>query len=546
MSREKLEFDVLIVGAGPAGLSCAIRLAQMAQENQQELNIGLIEKGSEIGAHILSGAVIQTRALDELIPDWKDKGAPLNTKVKRDKILFLTKKRALPVPTLFAPFMHNKGNYIVSLGNLCRWLGQQAEALGVQVFPGFPAAELLEEDGRIVGVVTGDMGLNHSGQPKASHQPGIELRARYTVFAEGCRGHLGKQLITRFGLNKNKDPQHYGIGLKEIWKLAPAKHEPGLVMHTTGWPAQSDTISGSFLYHGDNGEAAVGYVVPLNYTNPHLSPFDEFQQWKHHPAIQRYLKGGERISYGARALSKGGPQSRPRMWFHGGLLIGDDAGTMNFARIKGTHTAMKSGMLAAQAITDALQKDDSPEALAPYEQLFDASWLRKELNTNRNFGPLLHRFGAIVGAGLAFVEQGLLRGMLPLTLHDRRPDHEGMRTADKAKAIAYPKPDGVISFDRLSSVFLSNTNHEEEQPCHLRLNDKDLPIRDNLPKFDEPAQRYCPAGVYEVVRAENGEASFVINAQNCVHCKTCDIKDPAQNIQWVTPEGGGGPNYPNM
>ena len=548
MSREQLEFDVLIVGAGPAGLSCSIALAQQAKAAGLELNIGLIEKGSEIGAHILSGAVIETRALDELLPDWKESGAPLNTPVSKDRILYLTSKSALSVPTLFAPFMHNKGNYIVSLGNLCRWLAQQAEALGVQIFPGFAAAELLFDNDQVAGVVTGDMGLDSKGEHKASYQPGIELKARYTVFSEGCRGHLGKQLIAHFKLDSGRDPQHYGIGLKEIWKLKPDNHQPGLVMHTTGWPALSDTVSGSFMYHGENGEAAVGYVVPLSYKNPHLNPFAEFQQWKQHPAVRRYLEGGERIAYGARALIKGGPQSRPRMWFAGGLLVGDDAGTLNFAKIKGTHNAMKSGMIAAETIVAALQQNkEGPDALADYERRFDASWVSKDLNTNRNFGPLLHRFGAILGAGLAFVEQGLLRGLLPITLKDRTPDCDTLVDASKAKPIDYPKPDGSISFDRLSSVFLSNTNHEEEQPCHLHLIDPELPIRDNLPRFDEPAQRYCPAGVYEVLRDDDGgNPRFVINAQNCVHCKTCDIKDPAQNIQWVTPEGGGGPNYPNM
>ncbi|MGI9344728.1 MAG: electron transfer flavoprotein-ubiquinone oxidoreductase [Gammaproteobacteria bacterium] len=547
MSREKLEFDILIVGAGPAGLSCAIELAKRASSLDQPLNIGVVEKGSEVGAHILSGAVLDPRALDELLPDWRNEDAPIKTPVARDRIMLLTSKWGLRVPTFFAPFMHNKGNYVISLGNLCRWLAKKAEALAVNIFPGFAAAELLIEDGRVVGVVTGDMGVDAKGAHKASYQEGIELRARYTVFSEGCRGHLGKQLIAHFGLDEGKDPQHYGIGLKEIWKLAPDRHEPGLVIHTTGWPSQKKTVSGSFLYHGDNGEAAVGYVVPLSYKNPYLNPFEEFQQWKQHPAIRRYLEGGERLSYGARALIKGGPQSRPRMWFNGGLLIGDDAGTLNFARIKGTHTAMKSGMLAAQCIVDVWKSDaeaSSEDALCGYEELFRASWLHDELMRNRNFGALLHRFGGILGAALAFVEQGIFRGKL-MTLSEPVPDYAETVPAAKARPIEYPKPDNTISFDRLSSVFLSNTNHEEDQMCHLRLTDKELPIRDNLPTYAEPAQRYCPAGVYEVV-GEGDAARFVINAQNCVHCKTCDIKDPAQNINWVTPEGGGGPNYPNM
>jgi len=545
-----MEFDVVIVGAGPAGLSAACRLKQKAAEAGQEISVCVVEKGSEVGAHILSGAVFEPRALNELFPDWKELGAPLNTPVKRDDIYLLNSAdKATKVPNFFVPKpMHNEGNYIISLGNLCRWLAQQAENLGVEIYPGFAAQEaLIDESGVVRGIVTGDLGVDREGHPKEGvFTPGMELRGKYTLFAEGCRGHIGKQLGKRFNLAKDADPQHYGIGIKELWEIDPAKHEQGLVVHTSGWPLNKDNPGGSFLYHLENNQVVVGLIVDLAYSNPHLSPFDEFQRYKHHPVIKQYLEGGKRISYGARALVKGGYNSLPKMVFPGGALIGCDLGTLNAAKIKGSHTAMKSGMLAAEAIAEALAAGREADELNNYVDGFKASWLHDELYQTRNFGPAMHKFGPLLGPAFSFIEYNLLGGKLPVTLHDTRMDHTCLKKAAESEKISYPKPDGKISFDKLSSVFLSSTNHEEDQPIHLKLTDPSIPIGQNLPLYDEPAQRYCPAGVYEVVTQEDGEKRFQINAQNCVHCKTCDIKDPAQNITWVAPEGTGGPNYPNM
>ncbi|WP_312254793.1 electron transfer flavoprotein-ubiquinone oxidoreductase [Stutzerimonas nitrititolerans] len=551
MEREYMEFDVVIVGAGPAGLSAACRLKQKAADAGQEISVCVVEKGSEVGAHILSGAVFEPRALNELFPNWKELEAPLNTAVKRDDIYLLKNaESASKLPNLFVPkTMHNEGNYIISLGNLCRWLAQQAENLGVEIYPGFAAQEaLIDENGVVKGILTGDLGVDREGNPKdGMYTPGMELRAKYTLFAEGCRGHIGKQLISRFQLNANVDPQHYGIGIKELWDIDPAKHEQGLVVHTAGWPLDDENTGGSFLYHLENNQVVVGLIVDLSYSNPHLSPFDEFQRYKHHPVIKQYLEGGKRVSYGARAIAKGGLNSLPKMVFKGGALIGCDAGTLNFAKIKGSHTAMKSGMLAAEAVADALLAgNEGGDELTSYEEGFKNSWLHDELYKSRNFGAAIHKWGAIKGGAFNFIDQNIFGGKIPFTLHDTKPDHACLKLADEAKKIDYPKPDGKLSFDKLSSVFLSNTNHEEEQPVHLKLTDPSIPIEKNLPMYDEPAQRYCPAGVYEVVANDDGSQRFQINAQNCVHCKTCDIKDPAQNITWVAPEGAGGPNYPNM
>ena len=538
-----MEYDVVVVGGGPSGLATAIKFAQLNKENGTNYSICLLEKGSEIGAHILSGNVFQPNALDELIPDWKDKNAPLNVPVKKDKLLFLLKSIALPVPAFVMPPMNNHGNYVISLGNLCRWLAEQAESLGVEIFPGFPASQLIYENDKVVGVQTGDMGISASGEIKPGHEPGIIIKAKYTVLSEGCRGHLGKEVISKYNLSESKDPQHYGIGFKEVWKLDEKLHEPGLVIHTNGWPTPFDTPSGSYFYHGENNEAYIGYVIPLDYKNPTLSPFDEFQKWKTHPAIKKYLENGERISYGARALIKGGLQSLPKMEFPGGLLTGDNAGTLNFSKIKGSHTAIKSGQIAGEHIYENIHNDIDTDI--SYDDRIANSWIYTELHKSRNFGPIFHKFGALIGAFFNAIDQLIFRGKLPFTLNNPIPDHESLLKVSDVKKIEYPKPDGVFSFDKLSSVYLSNTNHEEDQPCHLQLKDPNIPILHNLPFYDEPAQRYCPAGVYEIVEKE-GEKKFVINAQNCVHCKTCDIKDPSQNIKWVTPEGPGGPNYPNM
>ena len=546
MSREFMEYDVVIVGAGPAGLAAACRLRQL----NDALSVCIVEKGSEVGAHILSGAVFEPTALNELFPDWRDRGAPLPTPVAKDDIYVLRGAQSgIRVPGPFVPkTMHNEGNYVISLGNLCRWLATQAEALGVEIFPGFAAAEVLyRDDGSVKGIATGDMGIGMHGEHKDSYTPGMELHARYTLFAEGCRGHLGKQLIARFDLAAGKDPQHYGIGIKEIWQVADAKHQPGLVVHTAGWPLdESRSAGGGFLYHLEDNQIAVGLIIDLSYSNPHVSPFDEFQRYKHHPVIRRHLEGGKRIAYGARAIVKGGLQSQPKMSFPGGLLIGDDAGTLNFAKIKGSHTAMKSGMVAAEVVARALGAGRGSDELREYAAAYENSWAWRELHVQRNFGPAQHKWGNIVGSAFAFIDINLCNGKLPFTLRDPKPDHAQLKPAKDCPRIDYPKPDGVLSFDKLSSVFLSNTNHEEDQPCHLTLKDPSLPIRHNLPLYDEPAQRYCPAGVYEVIENEQGQKVFQINAQNCVHCKTCDIKDPEQNIVWVAPEGGGGPNYPNM
>ncbi|WP_395611008.1 electron transfer flavoprotein-ubiquinone oxidoreductase [Pseudomonas sp. B22129] len=554
MEREYMEFDVVIVGAGPAGLSAACRLKQKAAEAGKEISVCVVEKGSEVGAHILSGAVFEPRALNELFPDWKALGAPLNTPVVRDDIYVLRSPEAsTKVPDFFVPkTMHNEGNYIISLGNLCRWLAQQAENLGVEVYPGFAAQEaLFDENGVVRGIITGDLGVDREGNPKEGvYTPGMELRGKYTLFAEGCRGHIGKQLIQRFNLDSDADAQHYGIGLKEIWEIDPAKHQPGLVVHTAGWPLDimsAENTGGSFLYHLENNQVVVGLIVDLSYSNTFLSPFDEFQRLKHHPVLAQYLEGGKRISYGARAICKGGLNSLPKMVFKGGALIGCDLGTLNFAKIKGSHTAMKSGMLAADAVADRLfAESEGGDELTAYVDSFKNSWLYEELFASRNFGPAMHKFGPIIGAGFNWFDQNILGGKMPFTLHDTKPDYACLKLAKDSKKIDYPKPDGKLSFDKLSSVFISGTNHEEEQPCHLKLKDPSIPIGTNLPLYDEPAQRYCPAGVYEVITKEDGEKRFQINAQNCVHCKTCDIKDPSQNITWVTPEGAGGPTYPNM
>ncbi|WP_226999943.1 electron transfer flavoprotein-ubiquinone oxidoreductase [Microbulbifer aggregans] len=540
-----MEYDVVIVGAGPAGLAAACRIRQL----NEDISVCVVEKGSEVGAHILSGAVFEPTALNELFPDWKDRGAPLNTAVRGDDIYVMrSAESATRIPNAFVPStMHNEGNYIISLGNLTRWLAEQAENLGVEIFPGFAAAEVLyNEDGSVKGIATGDMGVSATGEEKDSYMPGMELHAKYTLFAEGCRGHLGKQLISHFKLDEGKDPQHYGIGIKEIWKVSDENHKPGLVVHTAGWPLdESGSHGGGFLYHLEDNQVVVGLITDLAYSNPHVSPFDEFQRYKHHPVIKQYLEGGQRVAYGARAITKGGLQSQPKMTFPGGLLIGDNAGTLNFAKIKGNHTAMKSGMIAAESVVEALAAERANDELSGFADSYRNSWAWKELHKQRNFGPAQHKFGNILGSAYAFIDINIFQGKLPWTLRDTKADHAQLKPAADCKKIDYPKPDGVLSFDKLSSVFISNTNHEEDQPCHLTLKDDEIPLNHNLPIYDEPAQRYCPAGVYEVVEDAGGKR-FQINAQNCVHCKTCDIKDPTQNIVWVAPEGGGGPNYPNM
>jgi electron-transferring-flavoprotein dehydrogenase len=543
MERDKMEYDVVIVGAGPAGLAAAIRLKQLAGAKGSDVSVCVIEKGSEVGAHILSGAVLEPRALNELIPDWRDRGAPLNTPATADRFLFLTKKRAIRLPT--PPQMNNHGNYIISLGNLCRWLGQQAEALGVEIYPGFAAAEVLtDEAGRVRGVATGDMGIGKDGQPTANHARGVELVATYTLLAEGCRGSLTKQLFQRFDLRRGCDPQTYGIGIKELWEVRPENHQPGSITHTIGWPMDWGTYGGSFLYHLENDQVAVGFVIGLDYENPHLSPFDEFQRFKTHPAIRPVFAGGRRIAYGARALNEGGFQSIPKLTFPGGAIIGCSAGFLNVAKIKGTHTAMKSGILAAEALYDALAAGRRDE-LAAYPEALKQSWVWDELSRVRNVRPAF-RLGLWGGLAHGAVDAYALRGHAPWTFRHHE-DHKSLRRADECPRIEYPKPDGKVSFDKLSSVFISNTNHEENQPAHLKLADPSVPIAVNLALYDAPEQRFCPAGVYEIVRDDDGaNPRLQINAQNCVHCKTCDIKDPTQNINWVVPEGGGGPSYPNM
>ena len=548
MSRESMEFDVVVVGAGPAGLSASIRLMQLSNDNNLDLSVCLLEKGSEIGAHIISGAVIETRSLDELLPDWDEGNNFLQTPVIDDKMLFLTgENTSISVPKFLMPrTMMNHGNRIISLGSMCQYLGREAESLGVNVFPGFPAVDLIEEEGTIVGVITGDMGLDKNGEPKDGYEMGYELRAKQTIFSEGCRGNLGKQLIKKYSLDENSDPQHYGIGFKEVWSIDPEKHSEGLVMHTAGFPLDNNTEGGGFIYHAPNHQVFIGLIVSLDYANPNLSPFEEFQRWKTHSELKELLKDGERISYGARALNKGGIQSIPQLTFPGGVMIGCDAGFMNGAKIKGTHTAMKTGIIAAETYIQSIENETRSDEIDTFEDHLKQSWVFDELHRARNFSPFQKKFGLLLGSIFIWIDQNLFFGKLPFTLSAKGEDYAKLSPFDKAAKKNYLKPDNIVTFDRTSSIYLSGVNHEEDQPCHLHLNDPTIPIQKNLPEFGEPARLYCPAGVYEVLESESGEPYFQINAQNCIHCKTCDIKDPSQNIDWRCPEGAGGPNYTDM